>query len=285
MLAALLLACVIDRTGQSGTSQLALHAKQIAVLQADAAGIARRVGQLEEITRARGQDEILKMETMEQIRQEVANLRGDVEVLQRGVADATTAGQGFQEDTVARLSAAEARLVALEASLGVAAAPPGGAGAATVTPPAGTGGGATAASPNPTPNGAVTPPPAAVPLTVEETFDRIDAALAEGKPAVARALAKGFLKDNPTHARAAEAAFRVGQSLQDEKDFKAAAASFMSVADSYPDSPWAPAALLRQGDCFDGMGRKEDAKIFYEDVIQRYPKSKAAKTAKSRLGK
>ena len=36
MLAALLLACVLDRTGQSGTSQLALHAKQIAVLQADA---------------------------------------------------------------------------------------------------------------------------------------------------------------------------------------------------------------------------------------------------------
>ncbi len=52
-----------------------------------------------------------------------------------------------------------------------------------------------------------------------------------------------------------------------------------------PPPPRAPPALLRQGDCFDGMGRKEDATIFYEDVIRRYPKSKAAKTAKSRLGK
>jgi hypothetical protein len=131
MLAALLLACVIDRMGQSGTSQLAQHAKQIVLLQTDIAGIARRVGQLEEITRARGQDEILKLETMEQIRQEVANLRGDVEVLQRGFADSSTAGQGFQEDTVARLAAAEARLVALEASLGVPAS-----GVGPVTPPA-----------------------------------------------------------------------------------------------------------------------------------------------------
>ena len=278
MLAALLLACVIDRMGQSGTSQLAQHAKQIALLQTDIAGITRRVGQLEEITRARGQDEILKLETMEQIRQEVANLRGDVELLQRGFADASTAGQGFQEDTVARLAAAEARLVALAASLGVAAP-----GAVPVAPPAGMG--ATTAPPNPSPNGTGTPPPAAVPLTVEETFDRIDAALAEGTPAAARTLAKAFLKENPTHARAAEAAFRVGQSLHDEKDFKGAAASFMGVVDAYPDSPWAPAALLRQGDCFEGMGRKEDSRIFYEDVIQRYPKSKAAKTAKSRLGK
>lgn len=276
MLAALLLACVIDRMGQSGTSQLAQHAKQIVLLQTDIAGIARRVGQLEEITRARGQDEILKLETMEQIRQEVANLRGDVEVLQRGFADSSTAGQGFQEDTVARLAAAEARLVALEASLGVAVP-----GVGPVTPPAGS----TTASPNPAPNGTGTPPPAAVPLTVEETFDRIDAALAEGTPAAARALAKAFLKENPTHARAAEAAFRVGQSLHDEKDFKGAAATFMGVVDAYPDSPWAPAALLRQGDCFEGMGRKEDSRIFYEDVILRYPKSKAAKTAKSRLGK
>ncbi len=280
MLAVLLLACVIDRTGQSGTSLLAQHAKQIALLQTDIAGITRRVGQLEEITRARGQDEILKLETMEQIRQEVANLRGDVELLQHGFADASTAGQGFQEDTVARLAAAEARLVALEASLGVAAS-----GVGPVTPPVPPPAGATTASPNPAPNVTGTPPPAVVPLTVEETFDRIDAALAEGTPAVARTLAKAFLKENPTHARAAEAAFRVGQSLHDEKDFKAAAASFMGVVDAYPDSPWAPAALLRQGDCFEGMGRKEDSRIFYEDVIQRYPKSKAAKTAKSRLGK
>ncbi len=282
MLAALLLACVIDRTGQSGTSQLAQHAKQIALLQADAAGIARRVGQLEEITRARGQDEILKLETMEQIRQEVANLRGDVEVLQRGFADARTSGQGFEEDTVARLAAAEGRLTALEASLGVAAPAGGSAAVATTAPAAGT---PAATTVPPAGNPTAAPTAGNAPLTVDETFDRIDAALADGKPAVARTLAKAFLKENPTHARAAEASFRVGQSLQDEKDFKAAAASFMGVVDSYPDSPWAPAALLRQGDCFDGMGRKDDAKIFYEDVIARYPKSKAAKTAKSRLGK
>jgi TolA-binding protein len=43
--------------------------------------------------------------------------------------------------------------------------------------------------------------------------------------------------------------------------------------------------MLRQGECFEALGRKDDAKLFYEDVIARYPKSKAAKDARTRLGK
>ena len=34
------------------------------------------------------------------------------------------------------------------------------------------------------------------------------------------------------------------------------------------------------GECFEEMGQPDNAKIFYQDVINEYPKSKAAKEAK-----
>ena len=50
-------------------------------------------------------------------------------------------------------------------------------------------------------------------------------------------------------------------------------------------SPFKPWAMYRQGECFEGMEQSENAKIFYEDVIQKYPKSKAATEAKIKLSK
>ncbi len=262
MLAAILLACVIDRTGTSATHLLAEHTRAIAALQADASGLAKRVGMLEEVTRARGQDAILRMETMEQLRQEVANVRGDLEVLQRGVRDAGVADRGFQEDTVARLAAAEARVASLESTLGVSGA----------TAPA-------------TRSGTEAPPASDAPAhrDPEAVVDAIQKALADDKPAVARTLAKAFLAEHPKHARAAEVQYRLAESHDNEKDYKVAAAAYQVVVDAYPTSTWAGWALLRQGECFDSLKRPEDAAFFYEDVVKRFPKHKAAKEAKAKL--
>ncbi len=264
MIVALLLACVIDRTGQSAThrmqAELAEHGVRVKSLETDTTALARRVGALEELTRARGQDEILKMETMEQVRQEVANLRGAFEVLEHTSGEASRSGAGFQQDTVTRLDATESRIAALEASLGVKATP----------------------SMNPT-TPATEPPPSW--STPEEAIALIEAALRDGKGGAARAVGKAFLAKNPKHARAAEVSYRVAESHQNEGAYKDAAAAFLVVVDGWPQTNWAALSLLRQGECFEAMGRKADAKLFYEDVIARYPKSKAAKDAKARLGK
>ena len=54
---------------------------------------------------------------------------------------------------------------------------------------------------------------------------------------------------------------------------------------STSSSTWAPWSMLRQGECFESMGKKDEAKLFWQDVVRKYPKSKAAKEAKGRLGK
>jgi tol-pal system protein YbgF len=276
MIAALLLACVIDLTGQSATArmqaELAEHGRRVTTLEADAAALARRVGSLEELTRARGQDEILKMETMEQVRQEVANLRGSIEMLEHAAKEQTASGSGFQQDTVARLDAAEARVAALEATLGVKAGNPGSQGA---SPAAGGPGGA--------------PPPAEEPVaawsTPEEAFALVERALKDGKAPAARAVARAFLAKHPKHERVPEAHYRIAESHQNEGAYKEAASAFLVVVDGWPATNWAAWALLRQGECFESLGRKDDAKLFYEDVVSRYPKSKAAKEAKAKLAR
>ena len=259
---ALLLACVIDRTGQSATArmqaELADHGARVKTLETDAAALARRVGALEELTRARGQDEILKMETMEQVRLEVANLRGAVELLEHQTKESSRSGDGFQQDTVTRLDGTEARIATLEKSLGI-------------KPPAGTSGAPAEAAP--------------AWETADQAFALIEQALRDNKGGAARAVARAFLQKFPKHERAPEAQYRLAESHQNERAFKDAAASFLVVVDNWPASTWAPFAMLRQGECFEALGRKDDAKLFYEDVIARYPKSKAAKDARTRLGK
>jgi TolA-binding protein len=60
---------------------------------------------------------------------------------------------------------------------------------------------------------------------------------------------------------------------------------FQEVIDKHKSSPWAAYAMLRQGECFEAQGQKDNARLFYEDVVRLYPKSKAAKEAKAKLGK
>jgi tol-pal system protein YbgF len=295
ILALLLSACVLDRTGQSATDQmhreLADHDRRVQELEVVSEDMSRRVGQMEEVTRARGQEEILKMETMEQLRQEVARIRGDFEVLQHEYGTYEQAGIGYQQDSEYRMIYLESRVGGLEKSLGMKTpAPPArdpstGAILATPEAPANTGAVADANANPPAPDASAGAADAGGPKTPEEFFTLIEKSIAEGNGGVARAIAKRFITENPKDARVPEAQYRVAESWQNEADYKSAAAAFQVVVDKYPDSTWAPWSMLRQGECFDALGRKEDAKLFWSDVVQKYPKSKAAKEAKSHLGK
>jgi tol-pal system protein YbgF len=281
----LLLACVVDRTGRSAPSamqrELSEHGRRIREIEVVSEDFARRLGQLEEVTRARGQDEILKMETMEQLRQEVARVRGDLEVLQRDYGTFEASGLGFQQDVDGRLLYAEQRVAALEKSLGLKAPPRDGAAAVA--------GGATSTTtpPPPTVAGIVTPPAPAGPAyaTPDEAFTLIQSALADGNGGVARAVANRFLAENPKHDRAAEAQYRVAESWQNEARCNEAVSAFQAVIDGWPQSTWAPWSMLRQGECFATLGKPDDAKVFYGEVVRLYPKSKAAKEAKEHLGR
>lgn len=294
LMSLLMFACVIDRTGQSATEnlrkELADHGERIATMEVLTTDLNRRLTQLEEVARARGQEEILKMETMEQIRQEVARMRGDLEVLRRDYDTSTGAGSGFQADADWRLRYYESRIANLEKSLRITppAAPckdtpdqpcsttpcvptpdkPCPDATAVSTPTTGTTGTAGTTTPS---------------ATVEETFSLIATHLSEGRASAARAVAEGFIKQSPQHERVPEAYYRVAESYQNEKNFQTAAAKYQVVIDKYPKSAWAPWAILRQGECFASMGMRKEAEIFWKDVIRAYPDSKAAKEAKTLL--
>ena len=44
-------------------------------------------------------------------------------------------------------------------------------------------------------------------------------------------------------------------------------------------------ATLKIGMCFQNMSLKDDAKVFYKEVVEKFPKSKEASVAKSKLKK
>ncbi len=283
----LLSACVLDRTGQSATSvyqrELDGQQERVRELESMGEGVGRRVAQLEEVTRARGQEDILKMETVDDLRGEVAKMRGEYEVIDHDYRTFEMAALGTQNDVDSRLLYLEQRVAAVERALGIRPPPRSDAGdvaaAVGAAPSAGGAPEGAGAAPDGATAGAAAEPPA---LTPEEYFGLITENLEAGNAAAARAVAKRFIAGNPKHDRAGEAYYRIAESFQNEGEFKQAAGAFQEVLDKAPTSTWASWSLLRQGECFEGLGRGADAKIFYCDVLKKYPKSKAAKEAKAK---
>jgi tol-pal system protein YbgF len=279
----LLLACVLDRTGQSASEamrrEVALHGARLSNVEAELQEAERRVAQLEELQRDRGQQEIQKMETVDELRSEVARLRGDVETL---LHDSTASGQSVSkllEDTEFRVAWLETRAAQLEKSLGVKPPPPperpdqgSGSGSGAVAEGSGSGSGADVASAD----AGVTDPDAMMKLAEEH--------LAGGREKAAEAVLQRFIKDNPQSPKLAEAKYRFAEAAFNAKDYKAAVLRFQDVIDAHKSSVWASWAMLRQGECFEVQGQKENAKLFYEDVMRLWPKSSAAKEAKQKLG-
>ena len=279
--------CVLDRTGQSASEiyrrELALQGARVSNLEKEFDDVEARVGQLEELNRARGQEEILKMETLDQVRGEVARMRGEVEVMQHDFDQVSLDGFARDEDATFRLTWLEARADQLEKSLGLKTPPaPKPPEAAQPTPP----------TPD-TDTGATTPPDSATPpesTQVEVTdpdamMKLAEENLANGHEKVAEAILTRFIEAWPDNKRVTEAMYRRAESYYNSKDYSAAVLKFQEVIDRDKKSAWAAWAMLRQGECFDQQGQHDNARLFYEDVVRMWPKSPAAKEARAKLGK
>ena len=58
---------------------------------------------------------------------------------------------------------------------------------------------------------------------------------------------------------------------------------FQKVVDRFPRHELASWAMLRQGEAFERRGARSDAVLFWEGVIQRYPRTAAAEEAEGLL--
>tara|TARA_B100001971_G_scaffold215192_1_gene259773 strand:+ start:27356 stop:28120 length:765 start_codon:yes stop_codon:yes gene_type:complete len=67
------------------------------------------------------------------------------------------------------------------------------------------------------------------------------------------------------------------------KKYEDSAAFFSKIYTKWPKSSYAPKSLLYIARCFDKLGKKAEAKATYQEVINKYPKSSQAKSAKKEM--
>jgi tol-pal system protein YbgF len=116
-----------------------------------------------------------------------------------------------------------------------------------------------------------------------EFFALAQAQEAAGEKAVARQLYDEYVKKWPADPRAADAWFRMGEISFGEKRYREAVLAYGKVAQDFPRSDKAPDALLRTGESMLALDLKDDARAILQDVVNRYPKTTAAKKASARL--
>jgi tol-pal system protein YbgF len=215
---------------------------------------------------------------VEQLKGDIARLRGQIEVLAHELGEA----QKRQRDLYVDL---DSRVRKLESAPAAAAAPTGAA----------TGGEAAAA-----PAATATPPAAGAPATAVSTARpgatadagaeqrAYDAALDQYKKGNYAAAVQGFsafVKAYPKNPLAPSAQYWIGNAQFDLGDYRAAIAAQRQLLASYPDSLKAPDAMLNIASSQQKLGDNAGSRRTLEDLVARYPQSEAAVKAKQRLGK
>lgn len=290
--------CMIDRTGQSATSQLAhASAQQSHRLEAAEALVKRlggRLTEIEEVISYRGEQEEIELENLEGIEMEFRRIRNQVETLQRGSTQGASETMAFRADADARLIEAIARLGSLEQSLGLSGA--------QVSLPV-----STEVKDSPVPEPATKVSPDEEPPTVDATLEIVEPAreearleenqeavqagplvlaeqaLTDGKPRIARAVLERAMRESEGSSKEPEFLYRYAETWFAEGLYEQAGLRYQKVVDLASDSSWSAWAMVRQGECFQKLGNADGARFFWEDVIRQYPDSEASKLAESLL--
>jgi tol-pal system protein YbgF len=191
---------------------------------------------------------------LEQLKADVARLRGQIEVLANDVDQQ----QKRQRDLYVDL---DTRLRKLETVPPPPAAPDAG------QPPAA---GSAAAALPPTP-------------AEQKAYD---AALDQFKRADYTGAITGFgafVRQYPQSSLAASAQYWIGNAQFARRDFKGAIASQRALIQQFPDSPKDPDAMLNIASAQSELGDNAGARRTLEDLIAKYPSSDAGAKAKQRL--
>ena len=105
----------------------------------------------------------------------------------------------------------------------------------------------------------------------------------DGKFDKAREAFLNFLKQYPDTEYSDNAQFWLGECFYFEKKYENAILEYEKVAQNYSDGDRVPHALLKQGISFLNLGDKASAKLILQRVISDYPNTNQARTAKAQL--
>jgi len=104
-----------------------------------------------------------------------------------------------------------------------------------------------------------------------------------GNYSLAVAAMQGFLVTYPASALAPNAQYWIGMAYSGQRDYKNAIAAQRKLLASWPESQKAPDAMLSVAAAQETMGDRKSAQKTLEDLIAKYPSSSAAASAKQRL--
>jgi len=88
-----------------------------------------------------------------------------------------------------------------------------------------------------------------------------------------------FIKEYPHSMFVANARGWIGEAFFSSGDYKRAIKEFQNFIDKNPRDPNVPNAILKQADAFYELGMLDEAKTFYQKLIQSYSTTSAAKKA------
>ena len=238
-----------------------------------------RIAALEQQLKAQGLVEMFG--AVEQLKADLARMRGQIEVLTHELAEA----QKRQRDLYVDLDSRMRKLETAGAQPPAAAAPAGAAaGVPPAAPPAAGGSMAPGAAPPPVAATAGAAPPAADPAAEQREYD---AALEQFKRADypgAIASFGAFVKARPKSPLAPSAQYWIGNAQFARRDYRAAIAAQRQLVQQYPDSAKVPDAMLNIASAQGELNENAAARRTLEELIAKYPASEAAAKAKQRLG-
>jgi tol-pal system protein YbgF len=104
-----------------------------------------------------------------------------------------------------------------------------------------------------------------------------------GDKGVAREMYVEYARRWPSDPKTAEARFRAGELAFGQKRWRDALLSYGKVAEDFPRSDVAPDAMLGAAESMVNLDMREDARAVLEQLVEKYPKSKAAARARERL--
>ena len=197
---------------------------------------------------------------VEQLKQENADLRGQVELLQHQLDQLKNQQRELYLDMERRFS-------------GGAPAPPA---AAVSTPPQ-----------PPVPDNAPGPAPtpaAAPPATEKQAYDAAyDLLVRQRKIPEAISALEAFLNQYPDGDYADNAQFWLGEARYAGQDYAGAIDDFQALVKRYPQSAKVPDALLKVGYIRYAQGDYAKAREVFDGLVRHYPGTAAARLAEQRL--
>jgi len=229
--------------------QIAIERARVDDLLKQLDAVNERLGKVEDQLKSGG---LLDLQTqIDQLRQDLANLRGQLEVLNNNIEGAAKRQRDMYVDL-------DARLQRLEQPAAGAAAPSA----------EGTSGADAAVAGQDDENRA---------YEAAQELRRI------GNYQGAIAAFQAYIKQYPQSSRAPRAQYWIGDSYYNLREFKAAIASQQTLIKTYPGNPSVPDAMLNIASSQIELGDSKVAKKTLQDLLAKYPLSDAATKAKSRL--